>query len=110
MPDITSCTFVVDDDGGGAPTRQFVFSTIQQGESYQVTVTNDGIGPYGATLSVGTPQATLPPNAGARVKATGTLSLLFDTKANPNVAITFNGTLNTMHSTTVSNVVVATFD
>jgi hypothetical protein len=75
-----------------------------------VTVTHDGIGPYGVTLTQATPTANLPANAGVRVKATGTLTLLYDAPNNPNVAISFTGTLNTTHPTTMSNVLVAVFD
>ena len=109
MAENTRCTFVVNDDGGGAPSREFVFATIQQGDNYRVTVTNDGIAPYGVTLSQAKPTAELPAQQ-ARVKATGTLSLLFDKAGDPDVAVSFSGPLNTTHSTSVSNVIVATFD
>lgn len=110
MPDMTSCTFTVNDQDGGADTRSFAFNTTQQGDKYSVLITNDGIGPYGATLSTGTPNATLPSNGGARVKATGTLSLLFDSANDKNVVIAFTGTLNTTHSTSMQSVVIASFD
>lgn len=110
MPDMTSCTFTVNDQDGGADTRSFAFNTTQQGGAYSVLVTNDGLAPYGVTLSTGTPNAALPANAGARVKATGSLSLLFDSANDKNVVISFTGTLNTTHSTSVQSVVVASFD
>ena len=110
MPDMTSCTFTVNDQDGGADTRSFAFNTTQQGDKYSVLITNDGIPPYGATLSTGTPNAPLPSNGGARVKATGTLSLLFDAATDKNVAITFTGTLNTTHQTTMQSVIIASFD
>jgi hypothetical protein len=110
MPDSTSCKFTVNDEGGGADNRDFLFNTIQQGDSYNVTITNDGMGPYGVSLSTSKPNANIP-SSDARVKATGHLSLLFDqgTGSN-NVVIQFTGTLNTTHPTSVNNVVVATFD
>lgn len=110
MPDMTSCTFTVNDQDGGADTRTFAFNTTQQGDEYSVLVTNDGMGPYGATLSTGTPTAALPANPGARVKATGTLNLLFDSVSDKNVVITFTGMLNTTHSTSMQSVIVASFD
>jgi hypothetical protein len=109
MPDMTSCKFDVT-DGEGAPTRPFKFDTVQQGDQYTVTVTSDGIGPYGVTLSTQKPTATLPPLDGARVKATGTMKLLFDKTNNPNVAIAFSGALVTAHPTWMTNVIIATFD
>ena len=110
MPDMTSCTFTVNDQDGGADTRDFVFTTSQQGNVYSVSILNPGIGPYGVQLSPEAPNATLPDHPGARVKATGSLKLLFDSVNDPNVAIAFTGTLNTTHSTTVNNVIVASFD
>ena len=110
MPDSTSCKFTVNDEGGGADNRDFLFNTIQQGDSYTVTITNDGIAPYGVSLSTSKPNAN-GPSQDARVKATGVLSLLFDQRAAPNnVVILFTGTLHTTHPTSMSNVAVASFD
>src|SRR4051812_24689080 len=98
MPDMTSCHFDVS-DGDGAPVRGFRFDTVQQGNQYTVTVTNDGINPYSVTLSTQKPTAQLPPNDGVRVKATGKMTLLFDQTNNPNVAVQFSGALVTAHPT-----------
>ena len=108
MADNTECSFVVNDENGGAATRSFVFKTTQQGNNYLVEIRNDGISPYGVTLNRQQPNAQIP-DMQARVKATGTLALSFES-GNNSVGILFTGTLNTTHSTAVSDVVVATFD
>jgi len=107
MADMTSCTFTVNDRD---QNRDFLFQTVQQGDNYLVTVTNDGIGPYGVTLSTKSPTATLPPHQDARVRAEGQLSLLFDRADNSNVAIMFNGGLYTYNPSYVKGAIVANFD
>lgn len=107
MVDMSSCTFTVNDQD---QNRDFVFKTVQQGGNYKVTVTNDGIGPYGVTLSTNAPTATLPSHPDARVRAEGTLSLLFDSAENPNVAIAFDGGLYTFNTAYVKGALIAAFD
>jgi hypothetical protein len=107
MPDMTSCTFTVNDQD---QNRDFLFQSVQQGDIYTVTVTNDGIGPYGVTLSTKSPSATLPSHPDARVRAEGELKLLFDSATNPNVSIAFNGGLYTYNPSYVKGAIVANFD
>jgi hypothetical protein len=109
MTHMTSCKFDVS-DGEGAPTRPFKFDTIQQGDQYTVTITQDGIGPYGVTLTKQDPTKDVPKHDDARVKVTGSLKLLFDSKTDPNVAIAFSGALVTAHPTWMTNVIIAVFD
>jgi hypothetical protein len=103
MPDITSCKFVVSDGEG---TRAFTFSSVQQGDSYSVTIENDGIGPYGASVSRNAPRAEIPDHSDARVKATGSLTLSF-VPNDPRVIILFTGVLHTANPTSVGNVIIA---
>ena len=104
MPDITSCKFVVND--GGDSRRDFIFSSVQQGDSYLVTIENDGIAPYSATVSRNAPSTEIPDHPGPRVKATGSLTLSF-VPNDPRVIILFTGVLHTANPTSVNNVIVA---
>jgi hypothetical protein len=78
----------------GTMKRPFLFSTIQQDDSYSVTIQSDGLSPYGASVSRSAPNAEIRDQPGARVRATGTLRL--SSRPNdPRVIILFTGVFHT---------------
>jgi hypothetical protein len=105
---VPACDFTVNDDQGGAPTRSFHFTTSRDGDVYKVQIANDGIDPYEVSLDRHIPTAQIPDQP-ARVKATGTLTLVTGSHEDRSVAIKYTGTLHTTHPTMVHNVVIATF-
>jgi hypothetical protein len=108
MPTFTHTEFRVDDANGGAPNRLFTFDTYAQGDNYPVTATWDGSGPVTVTLSTASPTAPIP-DSPARVKATGILTLVWDS-AETQRLILFTGTLHTTHSTSMVGVCVGAVD
>jgi hypothetical protein len=109
MPAVTDCTLWANDSGGGADFRSFHFQSVQQGNNFTVTITNDGIGPTVCPLSEASPRFQIPDHPGARVKPLGELSLLWDNDSDVYL-VSFSGTLNSTYPTKCDKVVVASFD
>ena len=108
MATLTHTEFRVDDADGGAPNRLFTFDTIAQGDQYQVTAGWEGSGPGIVILSTASPTAPIP-DTSARVKATGILTLVWDSGETQRL-ILFTGTLHTTHSTSMVGVGVGAVD
>jgi hypothetical protein len=104
---ITHVAFQVDDQGGGADYREFAFDTAVQGPDYVVTITYPGSGPDIINLRNSQPTASIP-SSSARVKPYGQLTLSYTTGST--ALIQFTGSLFTMHTLNMQNVVVGAID
>jgi hypothetical protein len=105
---VTHCDFAVDDAGGGAATRTFNFDTKLTGDhkvEVQITFPEGGSIPCELD-SYENPDREIP-SYDARVKPTGMLRLVSSVDV---LLVLFSGTLHTMHSTSMDNVVVASLD
>ncbi len=103
--------FLVDDQGGGADNRNFVFDTVRQGDGVKVTITYPGSGPLAVTLTKGRPVQAIPAQDAARVKPSGTLTLTWSAEpATEFRLVSFTGTLHTDHSVTLTDVGIAILD
>ena len=102
--------FLVDDQGGGADNRNFVFDTVRHGDGVIVTITYPGAGPMAITLTRASPVYTIP-DSEARVKPTDILSMEWPpSDGNETLLVVFSGVLHTEHSVTLYRIGVAILD
>jgi hypothetical protein len=108
MAELRHTELIINDDGGGAPTRSFNFDTFTEGDKIRVEITFPGSGPLEVKLSEQNPKVLIP-ETNARVKPTGKLQLEWDNDTSSHI-ILFTGTLETTHSAEFKNVCVGVVD
>lgn len=109
MAELRHTEFIINDDGGGLPTRTFDFDTFSEGEKIRVQMTFAGDGLLEVKLSEEAPNLAIPEIGNRRVKPTGRLQLEWNKDTSSHLVL-FTGILHTTHSAEFKNVCVGVVD